>query len=60
VRIHGQWFDVHAEIANLDMPRRVFIVHAEPDAAEALRVRISDELGWSCEVPDYRDLVDLS
>jgi metallo-beta-lactamase family protein len=80
VRIHGQWFEVRAEIANLDMlsahadqnelvawlrsckqvPRRVFIVHAEPDAAEALRVRITDELGWSCEVPEYREVVDLS
>jgi metallo-beta-lactamase family protein len=80
VRIHGQWFGVRAEIANLEMlsahadqdelvgwlrsckqaPRRVFIVHAEPDAAEALRVRIIDELGWSCEVPEYRDVVELS
>lgn len=42
------------------VPRRVFIVHAEPDAAEALRVRIIDELGWSCEVPEYCDVVELS
>lgn len=80
VRIHGQWFDVRAEIANLDMlsahadqdelvawlrscpqaPRRVFIVHAEPDGAEALRVRITDELGWACEVPEYGEVVELS
>ena len=40
-------------------PRRVFIVHAEPDAAEALRVRVEDELGWSCEVPEHRDVVEL-
>jgi metallo-beta-lactamase family protein len=79
IRIHGEWFDVRAEIASLDMlsahadqdeiiawlrscdraPRRTFIVHSEPDAAEALRVRIEDELGWSVEVPEYRDVVDL-
>lgn len=32
-------------------PRRVFIVHGEPDAAEALRVRIERELGWDACVP---------
>lgn len=79
IRIHGQWFEVRAEIATLDMlsahadqdellawlrscdraPRRTFLVHAEPDAAEALRVRIEDELGWTIEVPEYRDVVEL-
>lgn len=32
-------------------PRRVFIVHGEPDASEALRVRIQRELGWNSIVP---------
>ena len=40
-------------------PRRTFLVHAELDAAEALRERIVDELGWTVEVPDYRDVVEL-
>jgi metallo-beta-lactamase family protein len=40
-------------------PRRTFIVHAALDAAEALRVRIEDELGWTVEVPEYRDVVEL-
>lgn len=40
-------------------PRKVFVVHAEPAAAEELRVRVEDELGWSCEVPGYRDVVEL-
>lgn len=79
IRIHGQWFPVRAEIANLDMlsahadqdellawlrscqraPRRTFIVHAELEAAEALRIRIEEELGWTVEVPEYRDVVEL-
>ncbi len=79
VRIHGQWWDVRAEIACLDMlsahadqdeliawmrsakaaPRRTFIVHAEPTAAEALRVRISDELGWEVDVPQLGDSISL-
>lgn len=32
-------------------PRRVFIVHGEPDASEALRERILRELGWPATVP---------
>lgn len=32
-------------------PRRVFIVHGEPEASEALRVRIERELGWPSVVP---------
>ena len=41
-------------------PRRVFITHGEPPAADALRQRIEEELGWNCEVPDYRDRVTLN
>ena len=32
-------------------PRKVFIVHGEPGASEALRVRIGRELGWDATVP---------
>lgn len=32
-------------------PRKVFIVHGEPEASEALRVRIGRELGWESVVP---------
>ena len=32
-------------------PRRVFIVHGEPDASEALRERILRELGWDASAP---------
>lgn len=32
-------------------PRKVFIVHGEPEAADALRWRIKQELGWPASVP---------
>jgi metallo-beta-lactamase family protein len=32
-------------------PRRVFVTHGEPSAADALRRRLVDELGWSVMVP---------
>lgn len=40
-------------------PRVTFITHGEPDASDALRRRIAEELGWNCVVPDYRDQVSL-
>ena len=33
-------------------PHRVFIVHGEPDAADALRKRIEETYGWNCVVPE--------
>ncbi|KCV26275.1 hypothetical protein L489_2505, partial [Bordetella bronchiseptica 00-P-2730] len=32
-------------------PRRVFIVHGEPQASQALRERIQRELNWQAIVP---------
>jgi len=36
-------------------PRHTFVTHGEPAAADALRLRIQDELGWQASVPEYRD-----
>jgi len=41
-------------------PRRTFVIHGEPDASDALRHRIEEELGWPCTVPDYRNEVELT
>lgn len=41
-------------------PKRTFIVHGEPSAADALRQRIQSELGWSCDVPAEGDCPVLS
>jgi metallo-beta-lactamase family protein len=40
-------------------PRRTFITHGEPAAADALRNRIEEELRWPCVVPDYLERVEL-
>jgi metallo-beta-lactamase family protein len=40
-------------------PRGVFITHGEPDAADALRLRIQRELQWKAHVPEYGAQVDL-
>lgn len=40
-------------------PKKTFITHGEPAAADELRRRIQETLGWSCEIPDYLDSVTL-
>jgi metallo-beta-lactamase family protein len=41
-------------------PRATFVVHGEPEAAEALREKIAETLGWNVVVPAYRQVVELA
>ena len=41
-------------------PKMTFVTHGEPDAADALRHRIEEELHWPCRVPSYRDEAQLN
>ena len=34
-------------------PAQTFVVHGEPAAADALRMRIQDHLGWRVSVPGH-------
>ena len=40
-------------------PGRMFIVHGEPVAQDALKTKIKDTLGWDASCPDYRESVEL-
>ena len=40
-------------------PKRVFLVHGEPVAADAMRHRIEEELAWPCQVPEYLETIKL-
>ena len=40
-------------------PQRVFVVHGEPAAADALRCRIQNELGLAVRVPQHGETVTL-
>ncbi len=72
VSIHAEVVSLQAASAHADSdelmawlrsaperPRGVFITHGEPDAADALRLRIKHELDWPAHIPEYRDSVDL-
>ena len=38
-------------------PRGVFVVHGDAEAADTLRLRIKDELGWNVHVPEHLSTV---
>ncbi len=40
-------------------PRQTFVVHGEALAADALRSRIQDELGWAVRVPQHGETVEV-
>jgi metallo-beta-lactamase family protein len=40
-------------------PGRMFIVHGEPAAQDALKEKIRQTLGWEASCPDYRESVEL-
>ncbi len=40
-------------------PAQTFVVHGEPDAADTLRMRIQDQLGWAVRVPQHQETVQL-
>jgi metallo-beta-lactamase family protein len=57
---HADASEILSWLRNFDQPpKRTFVTHGEPAAADALRRRIEEELRWSCAVPQYRDRADL-
>jgi metallo-beta-lactamase family protein len=58
---HADADEIMAWLRNFQAPpKETFVTHGEPAAADALRHRIAEELGWSCTVPEYRDTVELT
>jgi metallo-beta-lactamase family protein len=62
---HLEGFSGHADANGLmawlhgfqRAPRQTYVVHGEPEASDALRLRIADELGWSVSVPEHGSTV---
>jgi len=40
-------------------PRRVFVTHGEPEAAQTFGKTLAERRGWSVHVPEYREEVEL-
>ena len=60
-------FSVHADsdelitwLGNIKSPKKVFVVHGEPDSEEALAVRLRNELHWSVYIPKSEESFELN
>lgn len=57
---HADWKAVLRWLSGLKVtPEKVFTTHGEPEAAEAMAQHIRDEYGWTVEVPQYGETVEL-
>lgn len=53
------WLGHFGHAADAGRPRTVYIVHGDPDAAEAFAARIRAELGMTAHVAQHREIVTL-
>lgn len=40
-------------------PRRTFLTHGEPEAASSLKLKIEKHLGWTVDIPEYKQMVEF-
>ena len=58
---HADWREILAWLSAFPSPpRHTFITHGEPAAADHLRLKIGEQLGWACSVPEHRQSVVLT
>jgi len=58
---HADYAEIMDWLGHFDSPpRKTFITHGEPPAADALRHRIEEQRGWRCRVPDYLERAMLN
>jgi metallo-beta-lactamase family protein len=58
---HADWAEVLKWLAGLQAsaPRRTFLTHGEPEAANAMAGHIREKFGWETEVPQYGERFEL-
>ena len=58
---HADWKEVLRWLEGMQqgVPRRTFLTHGEPDAANAMAAHIKERFGWNVEVPQYAERFEL-
>ncbi len=57
---HADWQEVIRWLQDLPSPpRRTFITHGEPEAANAMAAHLRERFGWNVDVPQYGEKVQL-
>lgn len=58
---HADYSEILAWLVGFEAPpKKTFIVHGEPVAADAMRLHIEERLHWNVVVPDYLETVALN
>ena len=58
---HADWSEVLRWLAGMQngVPRRTFLTHGEPEAANAMAGHIKEKFGWDVHVPQYGERIEL-
>ncbi|HKY30716.1 MAG TPA: MBL fold metallo-hydrolase [Pyrinomonadaceae bacterium] len=58
---HADYSEVLQWLAGMEsgIPRRTFLTHGEPEAANAMAGHIKDRFGWNVHVPQYGERIEL-
>jgi metallo-beta-lactamase family protein len=58
---HGDYMELIEWLGSVKVkPKRVFLTHGEPAAADAFRKHIERRLGWQAEIPEHKQTVRLT
>lgn len=58
---HGDYLEILDWLRGFESaPKRTFITHGEPIAADAMRHHIEEKLHWQTYIPDYLETIELS
>ena len=58
---HADYREILAWLSKVSpRPVETFVTHGEPAAADAMRKRIQENLGWTCRAPDQGEVVELA
>ncbi|SKB58627.1 MBL fold metallo-hydrolase RNA specificity domain-containing protein [Maribacter arcticus] len=65
--VHLESLSAHADQAELidwmrnikNVPEKVFLIHGEPTALDAFRVKIKDTFGWSVHIPKLHEVIEV-
>jgi metallo-beta-lactamase family protein len=60
ISAHADYSEILEWLAHFrEQPRKVFLTHGEPEAASSLKFKIEEHLGWTVEIPEYRQTEEL-
>lgn len=58
---HADYEEILSWLSNFNRkPRKIFITHGEPEAAQSLKGKIEERYKWGCVIPEYLQTEELA